>query len=265
MQREWNYRGTYIDNPLLSLELDQPYLYLLLDIPKAQNISSLERNVWNLYARDSIYGAFRYDMISPASLEELIDEKYVIVLGGKNELTYDCIPVLSRYAVTGAEMRKQGLNIRLEAAEKGSQGIRAGKAEKWEIYRRFWNRIEHSRHYEESEVSVEIPAFDEYREIAEFHMGYEQLLGIQCLHAVVPAWEYQKAIREFMDECNMSAWGPERCVEEIVTRGLDRKVINYLYRTKTDGSVEARERIEKLYRQFLLELFTAWDETMPKG
>lgn len=263
--REWNYRGTYIDNPLLSLELDQPYLYLLLDIPKAQNISSLERNVWNLYVRDSIYGAFRYDMISPASLEALIDEKYVIVMGGKNELTYDCIPVLSRYAVTGAEMRKLGLNIRLEAVEKGSQGIRAGKAEKWEIYKRFWRQIEYSRQYEQSEVCVEIPAFDEYREIAEFHMGYDQLLGIQCLHAVVPAWEYQKPIREFMDECNMNAWGPERCVEEIVTCGLDRKVINYLYRTKTDGSVEARERIEKLYRQFLLELFTAWDETMPKG
>lgn len=263
--REWRYRGTYIDNPLLSLELDQPYLYLLLDIPKDQNISALERTVWELYVRDSIYGAFRYDMISPASLEAIIDEKCVIVTDRKNELTYDCIPVLKRYAVTGVEMRKQGLNIRLEAAEKGSQGIRAGKPEKWEIYERFWNRIEYFRYYKQEEVSAEIPAFDEYREITEFRMGYDQLLDIQCLHAIIPAWDYQKQISEFVDECNMSAWRPEKCVEEIVNRGLDRKVINYLCRTKTDGSAEARERIEKLYRQFLLELFTAWDETMPKG
>ena len=68
-----------------------------------------------------------------------------------------------------------------------------------------------------------------------------------------------------MDEFNMKAWRAEQCVDEILRRNLTDRVINYLCRIKTDGSVEAREEIRRLYREFLLELFTAWDETMPKG
>ena len=68
-----------------------------------------------------------------------------------------------------------------------------------------------------------------------------------------------------MDECNMNAWNPEKCVETIKNRELDRKVINYLCRTKSNNSEVEREKIETLYRTFLLELFTAWNETIPKG
>ena len=91
------------------------------------------------------------------------------------------------------------------------------------------------------------------------------MLEVPCLYATVPAWDYQKGIREFMDECNMNAWNPEKCVETIKNRELDRKVINYLCRTKSNNSEAEREKIETLYRTFLLELFTAWNETISKG
>lgn len=263
--REWIYRGSYRSNPLMSLELDQPYLYLLLDIPKDPQVSNLERKVWNLYVKDSIYGTFRYDMVRPDSAGKLIDEKSVNISGENNNLVYDCIPMLKRYAVTALEKSRQGLDICMEVFDKENQGVRAGKKEKWEVYKRFWQIIEDSRHYEREEISVGIPAFDEFKEISNDCQEYNPWLYIQCHYPVVPAWDYQKQIREFMDECNMKAWRAEQCVDEILRRNLTDRVINYLCRIKTDGSVEAREEIRRLYREFLLELFTAWDETMPKG
>ena len=35
--------------------------------------------------------------------------------------------------------------------------------------------------------------------------------------------------------------------------------------TKSNNSEVEREKIETLYRTFLLELFTAWNETISKG
>lgn len=264
--REWRFRGTYRDNLLMSLELDQPYLYLLLDIPKDREVSSLERDVWNLYMKGSIYGGFGYDMISPASVEQIIDAKSVVVVREKKQLVYDCIPMLQRFEIIGIEELKKGWGLKLDPTQKGSHGISATQQEKWEIYRRFWEKIDNSRFYQQTdEIEVIIPAFDEYREIADFNTGYNELLEVPCLYATVPAWDYQKGIREFMDECNMNAWNPEKCVETIKNRELDRKVINYLCRTKSNNSEEEREKIETLYRTFLLELFTAWNETIPKG
>ena len=117
--REWRFRGTYRDNLLMSLELDQPYLYLLLDIPKDREVSSLERDVWILYMKGSIYGGFGYDMISPASVEQIIDEKSVVVAREKKQLVYDCIPMLQRFEIIGIEELKKVMESVLHNKKSG--------------------------------------------------------------------------------------------------------------------------------------------------
>lgn len=263
--REWRYRGIYADNSMMSLEIGKPYLYLLLDIPQKGEWSRLERDIWNLYIRNSIYGAFRYDMLFPDAVEKLIDEKYVINKLWENKLTYDCIPILEKYEITELEMCNQKLKARVDAVETGSRGIRAAKNEKWEVYRSFWEWINNMQYAGMDESYVKVPGFDEYREICEFEMGNHPYLGIRGRFALVPAWDYLGNIREFINECDLNQWNAKRCLDEIINRDLDSKVIDYLCKQKTNGSENERKRIQILYRKFLLELFTVWDEVMPKG
>ena len=246
----------YVENKMMKLEIAQPYGLILLDIPRNRSVSRLEREVWDLYVRDSIYGMFRYDMVSPDAVEKILDEKYVISTEENSGLTYTCIPVLKNYEVTALEKNNYSLNVRLEPADTGKRGIHATETEKWEIYKRFWSCIDKEYKPALDKSYVKIPGFDEYSEIVEFFTGYTPWLDIDCRYAAIPAWDYLGGIKSFMDYCNTNAWDASRCLQEIIDRDSDRKVIDYLCRTKTNGSGEDRKRIEKLYRKLLLELFT---------
>lgn len=261
--REWRYRGTYGLNDFMSLELEQPYLYCIMDIPHCLDVSSLQRKVWNMYVRESIYGGFCYDMLRPKALKSIIDEASVTISSVNNEMVFDYVPVIKSFDVTELKKSKGGWNIILEAGDQVKLAIQGTKIEKEEMYKKFWQKIIFESQDDE-EVYIEIPAFDEYREIAEFRNGYNEWLGIECVYAIVPAWNYINEIREFINECEENEWTPEESVEIIAERELDRKVINYLYKIKGGGSAEKRAQIEDLYRRLLLELFQTWN-MMPKG
>lgn len=261
--REWRYRGTYGLNDFMSLELEQPYLYCIMDIPHCLDVSSLQRKVRNMYVRESIYGGFCYDMLRPKALKSIIDEASVTISSVNNEMVFDYVPVIKSFDVTELKKSKGGWNIILEAGDQVKLAIQGSKIEKEEMYKKFWKKIIFESQNDE-EVYIEIPAFDEYREIAEFRNGYNEWLGIECVYAIVPAWNYINEIREFINECEENEWTPEESVEIIAERELDRKVINYLYKIKGGGSAEKRAQIEDLYRRLLLELFQTWN-MMPKG
>lgn len=122
--------------------------------------------------------------------------------------------------------------------------IQGTKIEKKKCIKSFGKNYFESQ--DDEEVYIEIPAFDEYREIAEFRNGYNEWLGIECVYAIVPAWNYINEIREFINECEENEWTPEESVEIIAERELDRKVINYLYKIKGGGSAEKGHRL-KIY------------------
>ena len=250
----------YVENTMMTLEMAQPYLWIVLDIPRNRSISRLEREVWDLYVRDSIYGMFRYDMVSPDAVEKILDEKYVLSTLDNRGLTYAGIPVLKNYEVTSLEKNNHSLNVRLEPVDTGKHGIHATETGKWEIYKRFWIWIDGKNKPASDKSYVKIPGFDEYSEIVEFYTEYNPWLDMKCRYAAIPAWDYLGDIKSFMDYCNTNAWDASRCLQEIIDRDSDRKVIDYLCRTKTNGSVEDRKRIEELYRKLLLELFTVWDK-----
>lgn len=256
----WDNLSGYAENTMMTLEITQPYLWTLLDIPRNRRISRLEREVWDLYVRDSIYGMFRYDMVSPDAVEKILDEKYVISAEENSGLTGACIPVLKNYEVTALEKNNHSLNVQLEPADTEKRGIRATETEKWEIYKRFWRWIDKENKPVWDKSYVKIPGFDEYSEIVDFYTEDNPWLDVECHYAAIPAWDYLGGIRNFMNYCNTNAWDASRCLQEIIDRDSDRKVIDYLCRTKTNGSVKDRKRIEKLYRKLLLELFTVWDK-----
>lgn len=251
------YKDLYADHRMMALEIVQPYGWLPMDIPQSSTIGRLEKEVWDLYIKNSIYGAFRYDMISPDAAEKILDEKYVILKERESMLTYDCIPFLKKYGITELQFEDGRFNVKVEAPKTEGNGIRATKTEKDELYRRFWKLI--SNPYFKGQF-VKILAFEEYREISDFCTEYNVWFEITCRYPYVPLWDYIDNIREFVSECDEKEWGQGVCVQEIIDRGLDRKVIDHLWKTKTDGSAKDRERIEALYRKFLSELFAVRDE-----
>lgn len=255
---KWEYRGGYANNVMLSLEIGQPYLLLFLDLLSESKNSTLEIDVWNLYIKDSICNLFSFGILYPQTIDRIFERREVTILRRNVSYIYNACPFLENYVVNKVENSSGGWKIRLRLQAEKGRGIQADPILKKRIYKMAWHKIINEVSYDEDEIAF--LAFEEYADISQMEKGDNIWLGINCRYATIPGWDYKNRIAGYALDCQNKEFSAKECVDGIIKMGLDKKVVNYLWITNTDGSEEAREKISQLYRSFLLELFEAFVE-----